>query len=293
MFTLTQLHGNRAVNGPSENRGLTPVFPVFRGFVMGLLLAGCASAQLGLGLAPMREELNLDPGASHSGVLTLANDGVDKTRVTAEILDFYLDTTGTPQFGAYYKQESAFSCRDWLAANPMDMEINGKSQVQIRYTVRTPQNATPRSYHCAVSFTTAPVAGDGGRMGLRTAVQIVASIYVVVGKPAADGTVKDLKLEYTPGTQGAGWSAVVTFNNPSLMHYRPSGDLDVINEGGQVVDTEKFVPLPVLPARDQNFILPIKLPSGPGKYTLRARVDLGGNEIQEATAHVVAAVPSR
>lgn len=277
MFPISYLHGQRALK---------------LGAVCALL-AGCASAQLGLGLAPMREEMNLDPGAVHSGVLALANDGVDKTRVVAEMLDFYLDATGTPQFGPNYKQEAAFSCRDWLSANPMDMELNPKSQVQIRYTIRTPQNATPRSYHCAIGFTTVPVAGENKAIGLRTAVQIVGAFYVVVGKPAADGSLKDLKLEYSGNAQKQQWSAVVTISNSSLMHFRPLGDLDVLNEAGVVVDTEKFQPLPILPSRDQNLILPLNLPGGPGKYTLRARVDLGGAEIQEATARVVAAVPNR
>ena len=54
-----------------------------------------------------------------------------------------------------------------------------------------------------------------------------------------------------------------------------------------MVETSKFISLPVLPKRDQNFIFPLEL-TGPGRYTLRARVDLGGSEIQEATALVTA-----
>jgi hypothetical protein len=44
----------------------------------------------------------------------------------------------------------------------------------------------------------------------------------------------------------------------------------------------------VLPKRDQRFLFPLKLSAGPGKYTLRARVDLGGSEILEATSVVEA-----
>jgi hypothetical protein len=100
-----------------------------------------------------------------------------------------------------------------------------------------------------------------------------------------------LKLEYLPNAKDPIWQAVVTINNAGLMHFRPIGDLDVLNENGVVVETAHFVPLPVLPMRDQNFLFPLKL-AAPGKYTLRARVDLGGNEIQEATALVVAAKPA-
>jgi hypothetical protein len=124
---------------------------------------------------------------------------------------------------------------------------------------------------------------------LRTAVQIVAAIYVVIGKPALEGSVKDLKLEYLPDPAKPGWQAIVVLSNPGLIHFRPAGALDVLDEAGKVVESVQFVPLPVLPKRDQNFLFPLKLAGGPGKYTLRARVDLGGSEIQEATALVVAA----
>ena len=101
-------------------------------------------------------------------------------------------------------------------------------------------------------------------------------------------SLKDLKLESIAGSKPPAWRAIVILANPSLMHYRPVGDLDVLDEAGKVVETAKFVSLPVLPKRDQNFIFPLKLAGGPGKYTLRARVDLGGSDIQEATALVTA-----
>ncbi len=256
--------------------------------IAALCLADAGSAQVGLGLAPMREEMTLAPGTTHSGLLTLANDGSDKVRIVTEMLDFYLDQSATPQFGPNYKREAEFSCRQWLTANPMELELNGKAQVAVRYTVRVPQSATARSYHCAIGFTTQPTAAESHAIGMRTAVQIVASLYVVVGKPAIEGTVKDLKLEYISDAANQGWRAVVTFNNPGLMHFRPQGDLELLDEAGAVLESAHFVPLPVLPQREQSFLFPLKLAAGGGTYTLRARVDLGGDEIQEATAHVVA-----
>jgi hypothetical protein len=254
-------------------------------------LAAAAHAQMGLGLAPMRVDLELAPGAVQSGVMNLANNGTTVTRVAGEVLDFYLDDTATPQFGPDYPRESEFSCRTWLSANPMELELNAGAQTAIRYTVRVPLTAAPRSYHCALGYTTEPTAGEGKALGLRTAVQIVSSIYVVVGKPPLEGTIKDLELEYVADPNQPGFSAVVTISNAGLMHFRPVGNLDVLDENGAVLETVKFVPLPVLPKRDQNFVFPLKLAPNGGKYRLRARVDLGGSEIQEATANVVATTP--
>ena len=129
-----------------------------------LLPAHTAKAQVGLGLAPMREEMNLAPGAQHTGILSLANHTDRKVRVVTELMDFYLDSTATPQFGRNYQRESAFSCREWLVANPMEAELNGQSTIQARYTVRVPATAQPRSYHCAVSFTTEPTAESGNAL---------------------------------------------------------------------------------------------------------------------------------
>lgn len=277
MYECTFLYGQRSIT----------ILAMF----IALALPGAMRAQMGLGLSPMREDLKLAPGAAHSGVLSLANTTGQKVRVVAETLDFYLDSTTTPQFGPEYKQEADFSCRQWLVANPMEMELNGNVQIPVRYTVRVPPTATARSYHCAIGFTTQPTAKNTGAIGMRTAVQIVAAIYVVVGQPVIEGTVKDLKLEYVPDPKNPIWRAVVTINNAGLMHFRPEGDLDVLNEDGVVVETAHFVPMPVLPKRDQNFLFPLKLAAA-GKYTLRARVDLGGSEIQEATARVVATKPA-
>lgn len=259
--------------------------------IAALALAGSGSAQVGLGLAPMREELNLAPGATHSGVLTLANNSPEPVRVVTDILDFYLDATATPQFGRDYPRESEFSCRQWLVANPMETELNGNAQIPVRYTVRVPAAAGARGYHCAIGLRTLPRADEVKAIGLRTAVQIVAAIYVVVGHPAVEGAVKDLKLEYLADAKTPGWQAVVTIQNWSLMHFRPIGNLDVLNAEGAIVETARFVPMPVLPKRDQNFVFPLKMAGGAGQYTLRARVDLGDNEIQEATARVLATKP--
>ncbi len=277
MYAFTYLYGKRTLT----------ILALFGS----LAAPGALRGQTGLGLAPMREELKLAPGATHSGILTLANTADEKVRIVGEILDFYLDSTATPQFGPEYKQEAEFSCRHWLVANPMETELNGKAQVPVRYTLRVPAEATARSYHCAIGFTTQPTADHAKAIGLRTAVQIVAAIYVVVGQPALEGAVKDLKLEYVPDSVHPVWRAVVTIRNDGWLYFRPQGDLDVLDENEVVVETVHFTPLPVLPRRDQNFLFPLKL-AAEGKYILRARVDLGANEIQEATARVVAAKPA-
>src|ERR1700719_4092837 len=101
MYTITHLYSQRALGA-----GLV------------LLFAQALSAQIGLGLSPMRLEMKLTPGKEQSGVLTLSSDSGDRVRVRAEALDFLIDQSQTPQFESSLPSEEAFSCRNWVSVTP-------------------------------------------------------------------------------------------------------------------------------------------------------------------------------
>jgi hypothetical protein len=245
------------------------------------------SAQLGLGLSPMRLELHFPSPASQSGSVILTNGSNEKARVRAEILDFFLDSQETPQFAHSYEQESGFSCRSWLSVNPMETELAPGATTMIRYTMRVPAGATPRSYHCAAGFTTLPSQEQISGTGLKTAVRVVAAFYAIVGSPELDGSVKSVKLERTQEKDGStGWRAVVVMANSGLMHYRTSGDLVVIDSNGKEIEKHDLSNIPVLPKRDQRLIVPLQATLAGGSYTLRTRVDIGTQEILEGTVQV-------
>ena len=258
----------------------------------GLAAAPRLAAQVGLGLAPMRLEIRLAAGRQHSGSVTLTNDSAAKVRIRAELLDFFIDDGQTPQFGRVWAQEASYSCRPWLSLNPMELELEPGATTMVRYTLRVPQGAGDGSYQCAAGFTTLATADQLTTTGLKTAVRIVAAFYAVIGNPAVEGGLKEIKLEYVPDPQQPGWRAVVVMENRGLMHYRPTGELALLAPGGEVLETSSFQSMPVLPKREQRFLFPLKGPISPGEYTLRARVDLGTREIQEATAAVMARMPN-
>ena len=79
MYTYSHLQRHRALSA-----GLFLVF------------AQALSAQVGLGLSPMRLEMKLKPAAEQSGVLILSSDSGDRVRVRAEALDFWKHETADP-----------------------------------------------------------------------------------------------------------------------------------------------------------------------------------------------------
>jgi P pilus assembly chaperone PapD len=251
-----------------------------------VLAAAPVSAQLGLGLSPMRLELRFPAPAVQSGSLILTNGSTEKARMRAEVLDFFLDSQETPQFAHSYQQESAFSCRTWLSVNPMEADLEPGATMTVRYTMRVPSDATARSYHCGAGFTTLPSQDQISGTGLKTAVRVVAAFYAIVGDAPVEGKLKEVKLERTMNKDVPGWRVVVVMDNSGLMHYRTMGDLAVIDAEGKVVEKHDFSNIPVLPKREQQLIVPLQAPLTGGSYTLRARVDIGMPEVQEATVQV-------
>lgn len=252
-----------------------------------------AAAQVDVGLSPMKVEFPAVAGKSYSGSLTLKNSRTSKARFRVEMVDFYVDENTTPQFIAHVPTEDDYSCRTWLSANPMELEVEPNSQVPVRYTVRAPANVSERSYHCALGFRTIPMAGEVSGTAIRTAVRLITVFYATVGKPSVSGVIKELKLEQVAGTSGPSWRAVVVMENSGLMLYRPVGDLAVVDANGTVLESQKVPSFPVLPKRLQRFVLPLKSTLTPGPYTLRARIEVAG-EIQQGSVAVTAeaAAPS-
>ena len=255
-----------------------------------LAFAGPAAAQVDVGLSPMKVEFPGIAGRSYSGSLSLTNAGTAAVRIRVEMVDFYVDESTTPQFIANVPAEAEYSCRTWLSANPMELNLDPKSQVPVRYTLRVPTTASERSYHCALGFRTMAQAVELTGTAMRTAVRLITVFYATVGKPQVTGVIKDLKLEQITGPLGPAWRAVVVMENSGLMLYRPVGDLAVVDSNGRVVETQKLPSFPVLPKRLQRFVLPLQGNLVPGAYTLRARIEVAG-EIQQASVAVSVVAP--
>jgi hypothetical protein len=237
----------------------------------------------------MRIELRMAAGQQYSGALKLSSQTDAKVRVRAETLDFNIDGKATPQFERDLPQEAAYSCKKWLSLNPMEIELEKREALTVRYTLRLPAELPEGSYNCAAGFSTLPAAEQVTGMGMRMAVRVVAAFYIVIGSPPIVGKLKEIKLEPLPSgkeSEPAGWQAVLVLENSGIMFYRPTGKLEVLDAEGKVVETAEIPPLPVLRQRDQRFLFPLKTHLDVGHYKLRARVDIGTGEIQEGSLDV-------
>jgi P pilus assembly chaperone PapD len=242
-----------------------------------------ARAQYGFALSPMRTELNLTPSGQRNGSLSLANDDKTPGRYRAEVLDLSIDGEAVPQFEKDIPSEADFSCKDWITANPMEAEIAGSGQIAVRYTVHVPVNAPPRTYHCALGFTSLPDARTPREaMGIVALLRLTSTFYITVGNPAPAGEVKQIAIEKISAPETSGYRAVISVENAGMTNLRGAGKVEIVTEGGEVVQTSDFPPVVILPGRTQRLPLVLDKKVTDGNYTLRARVNLGNGEIQEA-----------
>lgn len=241
-------------------------------------------AQVGLALVPMRTEIQVIPGSQHTDSVRLSNDASEAVRVRAEALDFYIDDTLTPQFGATYENEKSLSCREWLQINPREVDLSANATTRVRYTLQVPNEIPEGEYHCGAAFVTLPPIIKGESVGVRVAVRAVTSIYVIIGRPSSIPALKDLSLR---GLSDGPWQVVALFENTGNRLFRISGFLEVQDADGKLIEREAYPPFPVLPQRKQLFPLALKASLAPGTYTIHTQADVGLPTILEATRLVV------
>jgi len=270
MFTLRHLYDHRKLTLAALALGLTA-------------LPQPARAQNGFALSPMRTELNLAPGVQRNGSLAIANEAPEPGRFRTEILDLSIDKEAVPQFEKDIPSEKDFSCKDWVTVNPMEGEVPGRSETLIRYTFRVPPESPARTYHCALGFTSLPdPRKQQGAMGIVALLRLTSTFYITVGNPPPAGEVKQVSIEKINAPETSGYRAVISVENSGLTNLRGAGKVDVLNEGGEIVQASDFPPVVILPSRTQRLPLVLGRKLTAGNYTLRTRVNLGNGEIQEA-----------
>ncbi len=249
-----------------------------------LVLIPQAHAQMGLALQPMRLELKVQPGSQHTDTLRLSNDSTERARVRAQILDFYIDDTMTPQFEESVEREAKFSCREWLQVTPRETDLDAKSTIRERYTFNVPRDAKDGEYHCAAGFATLPpISKPEAPTGIRMAVMMVTSFYIVIGNPSSRPELKDLSLKTRP--DGV-LQMVALLENRGRKTFRVKGFVEIRTPDGKKVEGAEYTGIPVLPERQQQFLFPLKTAFAPGTYTLYTQADVGLPEILEGTVSV-------
>jgi hypothetical protein len=236
-------------------------------------------------------DLNVVPGESRTGLITVENKGSNPARVLGYITDLGMDKMGNltyPDGGTL-----PFSCESWMLVNPEDFTLSQGTSQRVRYTFKVPDDAAG-TYLASIFFHTKPqdmAKGSGSKLAVR-----VGTIFVinVTGTGFKGGELTSLSMNNTNQDNIA--QIELGFKNKGNLLIRPKGTVEIKNEAGWTVEK-------LMINEDNQAVLPfaervIRIPVAnikPGGYDLVATVDYGGAEILsgELKVNLVAAETPR
>ncbi len=251
--------------------------------VIVVLLASGSAGQdsLSIEVNPLRVELTLKPGATHTQAVTLRNVGPKAVRVRARVDDWHLSRDGTPQF-EFASPDAPYSAAAWVRLNPSEQVIAPGGTGLVRFTTTVPAGVKDAGYRGAVMFEfERPDAGPAVTTREVTFRGRVATLlYATVGRPTPSIELTDLQGRALPNRAP---EVVATLKNLGPVHARTRGTAVVFDASGRPVRQLTVPNAPVLPESERELAIPTanegEAPLAPGTYRIEVKLDLGMREL--------------
>lgn len=287
-----RVHDQRAIE-----RRVTCDVPRATCHVLALILLALAApvAAQSVEVSPLRVELAMARGGTHTQAVTLTNQGTEAVRVRARLQDWFITRDGTPQFeGVVPAAEKEFVATTWVRIAPPEQVVEPGQQAIVRFTVAAPADAADGGYRAAILFEFSPAAADplAARRAVQFRSRIATLLYMDIGKVPPKIELTDLASRFRAGQPPA---VVAMLRNDGRGNVRTKGTVTLRDAAGQIVRTLAVPNVPVLPMQEREVAIPADKPGdaplAPGTYRVEVRLDLGMPEllVGETTMTVPAA----
>lgn len=228
-------------------------------------------------VTPLRVELTLRTGASHTQAVTLKNESKNGVRIRARVDDWFLSKDGTPQFKTVDPADP-YSAASWVRLNPPEQLVAAGATAVVRFTTNVPKETRDGGYRCAVMFEFDPPDADPAAKGRDVMFRgrVATLLYATVGTPVAAIELTDLQVRTSAGRPA---DVVATLKNTSRTHVRTKGTMTISDAHGNVVRQLPVPNVPVLPDSERDVSVPTaqehEAPLPPGRYRVEVRIDVG------------------
>lgn len=233
------------------------------------------AAQTAIEASPLRVEVEMQPGGTHTQAVTLRNPGTGRVRVRATIADWRLTPDGAPQFEAPAPGRP-YAATSWVRFAPPEFTLDAGKDGTVRFTIDVPPGAQPAGYRTALLFEFLPEnpeqASGSRQVILRS--RIASLIYVNVGTSAPAVEMTNLQVRGTAEQT----LIVAGLRNSSRHTVRTRGTLKLFDESGVAI-AELIVPnVPLLPESERELVIRAGDKVSAllaGTYRVELRLDLG------------------
>ena len=258
------------------------------GVMLGVLLvpAGPALALQGFGISPTSQELNLSPGASYKGEVTVINDGDADVTYKVYATDYKVtDESYRGNFDSSGKAADV-SPVTWFSLPKSLATVKARDQVKVPYTVTAPRTASVGGHYGAVFVETVPPPGKGGAFISRIE-RVGALFYLnVAGATHTQGSVRPLDVPWLQSLPPVG--ATLRVHNGGNVHFLAEGTAQLATPFSNTGKSVQFRG-EVLPGTTRRFDLKLAAPSPIGFYKVTAKVQYLGKT--ETVSHWTLLMP--
>jgi P pilus assembly chaperone PapD len=253
--------------------------------------AGSVKAQTaGLGLRPMRLEMEVVPGKSKTASFVIESPPSDvevRGRLILSLTDWEIHEDTSV---AYLEAGTlAKSASPWIVFSPSDVTISSGQERLVRVTANVPVGTPPGVYTSAMFVQERPPARlpQKGEQLVFFRFRYVVTIYVIVQPVSGKGEIADFQLQ----RDAQGLHLVCQLKNNGTRHLRPYISW-FLRSGTEELIAEKNVETTVLlPAATTKETLAIPMPLSPGEYEIEAQVDFRDGQPLQTIKRKVDIVP--
>ena len=222
----------------------------------------------GLTLSPLRSELEIAPGTSLGGTLTVTNSTDKPMKV-----DFSAEEFSVIDSQYDYDFNAQSDVAKWATFNPSEVNLTAGQSMKVKYTVGVPLSAEPGGYYISLFASTAVgQAGDEGNSRQRVASLLYTTVYSdVLGAATKVGHVLNLSSPWLVTDKGS-WGMML--QNKGTVHFRSNYSINVQDLfGGKVGEYQKTAL--ILPNTVRALSGELPMPSIPGIYKIIYNIGLG------------------
>ena len=264
---------------------------LMRAWIVGLLIAGMhagtAGAQTaGLGIQPMRLELEVMPGKTRTASFSIEappSDNEVRGRLMLGLTDWSIheDTSVTYQDPGTQSRSAA----SWITFTPSDVGISSGQQRLVRVTAAVPQQAEPGLYTAALFVQERPPTRlpQIGEQLFQFRFRYVVTLYVIVPPVFRQAEIADLQLQ----SDAQGTRLVTRLQNTGTRHLRPMISWFVRARGKEVVAEHNTEATVLLPGTLSNETLTLSDPLPPGGCEIEVQVDFNDGRPVQAVRRMV------
>jgi hypothetical protein len=231
-----------------------------------------AQEAIPLTVAPARQQLNIDPGATQTLEIKFFNRANLPLAGNLKVVDFIVkDSEGSPLFLENQELSNRFAAANWVKLPFEKATIAAGDVLKIQFKVEAPEDARPGGRYIAIYFEpvgTIPVVSTLDKEGLQaTTSRIVGLVYIRVNGPITESAIVK-RFDVPEFVEYGPIKATAEILNRGDYHIAPTGQITLYNWLGKKVDEKTLKQKNIFPDASRIYKASLGSKLLIGKYKL-------------------------